>query len=226
MPDDFPRLTREQVRAVDRICVEEYAIPSLLLMEHAAIALRDACRTLARGHLTHRTFAIICGGGNNGGDGYALARLLRNAGACVTIFATKSLDELDDDAKTNARICHEMRIDIRPADPAAVEAFECEVLVDALLGTGLTQPPRDDAAELIRAMNRSAAKRLAVDLPSGLDCNRGRPLGPPSACVRADLTVTFVAEKTGFPRAAPWLGEVVIGDIGAPSEAIEKARST
>ncbi len=214
------RLTRDQVREVDRRAIQELGLPGIVLMENASRALAEAALEMLGGK---QRVLIVCGGGNNGGDGYAVGRHLHNRGMFVSILATKSVEELDGDAATNARVAAAMGLAIQSATPAAVRAAEVDLIIDALLGTGLTQPPREDAAGLIGAMNVHPAAVLAVDVPSGLDCDTGRPLG---ACVRADRTVTFVAEKAGFGEAAAreFLGEVTVGDIGVPSELIEAVR--
>ena len=214
------RLTRDQSREIDRRAVEELHLPSIVLMENAARALAEAAVQMLDGK---KRVLIVCGGGNNGGDGYAVARHLHNRGIAVSILATKSVEELDGDAATNARVAAAMGLTIKSASPDAVRAAEADLIIDALLGTGLTKPPREDAAALIRAMNAHPAAVLAVDVPSGLDCDTGRPLG---ACVRADRTVTFVAEKAGFGEASArdYLGEVTVGDIGVPPELVEAVR--
>lgn len=222
-PRRFAPLTRDQVRAVDRITIEHFGMPGLLLMEHAAMALRQACDRFNRetGQLDRRGVAIVCGGGNNGGDGYALARLLANTGADVQIFAAKAIDDLDGDAAVNAKIARTMGLNVSPANADVIASLECGLLVDTLLGTGLTSSPREDASALINAMNQCSSPTLAVDLPSGLDCDVGIPLG--DTCVRADFTVSFVAEKIGFAHASSWTGHVHVGDIGCPAEAVEMA---
>ena len=212
------RITRAQAREVDRVCVDDFGLPGIVLMENAALALRDTCRDML-GDVRDKRVAIVCGGGNNGGDGYALARHLANAGADVTVHAAKPIDDLTGDAAVNATVCRAMGLPIEDG----VNLANADLIVDALLGTGLSSPPREDAAEAIRTVNAHGGPVLAVDVPSGLDADAGRPTGPPSACVRADRTVTFVAEKVGFPRARAWTGEVVVGDIGCPRAAIERA---
>ena len=216
------RLTRDQVREVDRRAIHELGLPGIVLMENAARALAEVALEMIGGR---RRVLVVCGGGNNGGDGYAVARHLHNRGAAVSILATKSVAELNGDAATNARVATAMGLSIQSATPAAVRAAEVDLIIDALLGTGLTEPPREDAAGLIGAMNAHPAAVLAVDVPSGLDCDTGRPLG---ACVRADRTVTFVAEKAGFSEAAAraFLGEVSVGDIGVPPDLVEAVRTS
>ena len=206
---------------MDAICAERFAIPTLLLMEHAALALRDVAVAMlpARGRVL-----IVCGGGNNGGDGYALARHLRHAGHEVAVAAAVPLDSLEGDARVNAEIARRLGLPTLFASPDLITGFTCDLVVDALLGTGATEPPRPEVAALIGSINDSRALRLAVDVPSGLDCDAGTPLGSSNTCVRADKTVTFVAEKIGFPRAAAWTGEVIVADLAVPSEAVAMAR--
>lgn len=216
---EYPRLTRDAVRAVDRIAVERFGMPSLLLMENAGRALLEAAWEMLGG--TPVPVAILCGGGNNGGDGLALARHLHNRGCNVHLLCTRPLEELEGDAAVQAEIVQKMKLGVRPASAEAIRQTQASLLVDALLGTGLKSPPREDAAGLIAAVNASAARVLAVDIPSGLDCDTGKPLG--AACVRAEVTVTFVAEKAGFTNAGKWVGRVVIGDIGCPREAVKAA---
>ena len=215
------RLTRKQSREIDRRAVEELHLPGIVLMENAARALAAAAAQMLDGK---RRVLIVCGGGNNGGDGYAVARHLHNCGAGVSILATKKVEELKGDAGTNARVAAAMELSIQSATPEAVRAAEVDLVIDALLGTGLTEPPREDAVGLIEAMNAHPAAVLAADVPSGLDCDKGRPLG---ACVRADRTVTFVAEKAGFGAASArdYLGEVSVGDIGVPPELVAAVRA-
>lgn len=215
-------LTRRQARLVDRICAEAYGIPGIVLMENAARALADAALQMLV-QLKGRRVLIVCGGGNNGGDGYALARHLHNSGCLVTLAAAKPIEQLEGDAATNARIARRMNLPIEPATPQLLGSAPADLIVDALLGTGLDKAPNQAVAALIRAMNHRPEPILAVDVPSGLDCDTGRPRGAAEDCVRAERTVTFVAEKVGFPNAREYTGEVIVGDIGAPPEAIAAA---
>jgi len=209
-------LTREQIREIDRRAIEDYGIAGVVLMENAG---RNAAELiLANLKQTDQPAAvcILCGRGNNGGDGFVIARHLCNAGLKVEIILCADPAKLAPDAKVNHDIASKMEIPIRPF--AEAEAAACvsrsQVVVDALLGTGFSgevRPPLDRAIELINSANR--ALKIAIDVPSGLDCNTGRPA---AATVRADLTITFVAPKTGFARAADYTGQVLTADIGAP----------
>ena len=213
------RLSREQVRRVDQICIDEYGLPGIVLMENAArSAFASIVARCPVGDVT-----VVCGGGNNGGDGYAIARHLRNAGWRASIVALKPIEALTGNAATMANVAQRMRLPIADA-LAAIAGTPAALLVDAVTGTGSTEPLHGRAADAVRAMNASGRRIVAIDLPSGLDCDTGEPLG--NVCVRATRTVTFVAEKLGFanPRSREFTGDVVVGDIGCPREVIERAR--
>jgi NAD(P)H-hydrate epimerase len=215
------RLTRAQVREVDRLAIEEYHIPGIVLMENASRAATDVIwdEMLMTGE---RDVLILCGGGNNGGDGLAVARHLHNRGARPRIGLTIDPAKYDGDALTNWRIVEAMDIPRGPATPDTIRADAVGFVVDAIFGTGLTCPPRPPFAEIARAIWETAAHTIAIDLPSGLDCDTGERLR--EEWVRAQLTVTFVAEKAGFsnPASRMYTGVVTVGDIGCPRELIAR----
>lgn len=213
------QLTRHQLQEIDRRSTADYHIPGIVLMENAARAVaHEACQILANECVGE--VLILCGGGNNGGDGLAAARHLHNRGADVTIGLLADPGKYRGDALINWKIAEAMKI------PAA--AFDAEMLnnprpllvIDAIFGTGLSKPPRDPFGAVAAAVNKLRLPVLAVDLPSGLDCDTGNVLG---SCIRAERTLTFVAQKTGFARAQvrQYLGQVIVGDIGCPTELIE-----
>jgi len=220
-------LSRDQSRHVDRLAVERYGIPSIVLMENAAInataAILDELGEAGDGaaEFSTLTVAVLCGGGNNGGDGYAVARHLHNLGVDARLYAAKDPGGLDGDAAVNHAICERMGLPIEPVlDGPAIDAAkaawaEADGVVDALLGTGFSGEVREPLATLIAAVAElDRTPVIAVDAPSGLDADTGEPS---NATVRADLTVTFVARKRGFTADAErWTGRVVIGDIGVP----------
>lgn len=213
------RLTRQQVREIDRRAIEEYHIPGIVLMENAARAAADVACDMLDGDCVGEVL-ILCGGGNNGGDGLAVARHLHNRGADVDLALTIDPATYKGDALINWRIVSAMKIPWQPADPRQIAHTTAVLLIDAIFGTGLSDPPRDPFPAIVAAIEHSRVPVLAVDLPSGLDCDTGKPL---SACIRATRTVTFVAEKAGFaaPGAAEYTGLVTVGDIGCPRELIE-----
>lgn len=223
-------MTREQVRRFDRLAIERLGIPGVVLMENAGRHVAEAVLDLLEHdlHLIAQDAAVsvLCGGGNNGGDGYVIARHLHNHGVPVRAYALKTIAELQGDAAVHAAVALRMGLvqELRqPEDLAAAyeEIVASRVVVDALLGTGFNRGQvRGDLAAAIglcHEARRRGAKLVAVDLPSGLDCDTGQPA---DICVQADLTITFVALKVGFaaPSAADYLGEVVVADIGAPPE--------
>jgi NAD(P)H-hydrate epimerase len=210
-------LTRAQVRELDRRAIEEFGVPGIVLMENAG---RGAAEVLMRLNGEPAPVVVVCGKGNNGGDGYVIARHLENAGWPASIWSLSKFDDLRGDAATNAEIARRAEI-AQFADPAVTDAtlhrLEAHAgwIVDALFGTGLSGPIAAPFDRVIAAINASGAHVLAVDIPSGLDCDTGEPLGP---TVQADHTVTFVTAKAGFPKsiAAEWLGELHVVGIGAP----------
>jgi NAD(P)H-hydrate epimerase len=189
-------------------------------MENASRAVADeACEMLGGGCVGG--ILILCGGGNNGGDGLAAARHLHNRGAQVTIALATDPASYKGDALINWRIVQAMGLPVASAQPPLIERPGALLIIDAIFGTGLDRQPRDPFPPIANAVERTGLPVLAVDVPSGLDCDTGKPLG---ACIRATRTVTFVAEKAGFsqPEARHWLGGVVVGDIGCPAELIEE----
>lgn len=228
-------LTRAQSRRVDELAVDALAMDGLVLMENAgrnaaaaAVALLARRRGLEPGDAR---VAVMCGGGNNGGDGYVVARHLCNAGASVRVYTAVDPGCLRGPALANCRVAQAMGLAPVPARDdrglaAASRAWaHAHLIVDGLLGTGFAGEVRPHMAALITACNAArtaGALVVALDVPSGLDCDTGRPAEP---TVTADLTVTFVAPKVGFdrPEAAGVLGEVQVADIGAPPWLAERA---
>ena len=223
-------LTREQVREYDRLCTEQLGIPSLLLMENAGRSTAELTldHLEMQKHLVAQdaSAVVVCGGGNNGGDGYVIARHLHNHGVEVGLIALKPVDDLDGDALVNAIIAEHLGLPIVPVtDAAQVESAlsqfdEPDVVVDAILGTGFSGEVREPAASMIDQINRLRQRGTAVvsvDVPSGLDVDTGVPA---SATIEAELTVTFVAPKPGLvaPTAKPYVGAYHVAGIGAPLE--------
>jgi NAD(P)H-hydrate epimerase len=224
-------LSREQVRQVDVLAVQRYGMSSLVLMENAGRGVADALLDADPSLLDSRgrgDVIVICGKGNNAGDGFVIARHLEIRGMPVKALLLVSPDQLRGDARANYEILARSDVPIIDASSASLaaqldeHAGEAAWLVDAMLGTGASGEPREPFATAIKWMNAQAARRLAVDLPSGLDCDMGEPA---AATVRADLTCTFVAMKPGFllPQAKPFFGEVRVVSIGVPPRLVREA---
>ncbi len=223
--------TRESSRAVDRAAVEEFGLPNIVLMENAAGAVE--AEVLEALDEEDGPVLICCGPGNNGGDGLAAARRLHNAGVTVAIALCADPASLRGDPATHLRVAQKMQLPIREIKSAAdldamVRAHgDPALIVDALFGTGLDRALEGAALQTVQWINAQEAKGvfvLAVDAPSGLDCDTGEALGGPDRAVRADVTVALCGVKQGFlaQGADDYLGEVVVGDIGVPYELLER----
>jgi ADP-dependent NAD(P)H-hydrate dehydratase / NAD(P)H-hydrate epimerase len=180
----------EQVRALDQRAIESLGIPGYTLMKRAG---EGALRYLRARWPRALRIVIVCGGGNNGGDGYVLARFAQAAGLEVSVIAAAPVAGLRGDARQAHADFAASGGSAQPLSDSLLR--EGEVIVDAVFGTGLTQPVRAAAAEAIRAINAAGRPVFALDIPSGLDSDSGMPLGE---AVRADSTVTFVGLKTGL----------------------------
>jgi len=213
-------LTRAQVREIDRRSIEEFHVPGIVLMENAARAAAEVACDMLDGECVGEVL-ILCGGGNNGGDGLAVARHMHNRGADVSLALTIDPGKFTGDALINWKIVSAMKMEWEPADAEKIANTSALLIVDAIFGTGLEKAPRPPFEEIVAAVERSGRPVLAIDVPSGLDCDTGKPLG--AACIRATRTITFVAQKIGFAQASAkgYLGEVTVGSIGCPVELIE-----
>lgn len=225
-------LTRDAVRDVDRRAIEEFGLPGIVLMENAGRNAAALVHALATADGPPAAVGIVCGKGNNGGDGFVIARHLENLGHPVRLLLAFTPEDAPTDtrgvpkgdAAINLHVARRSGQIIRCLEGAGPDRWAGELhdatwIVDAVLGTGATGPARGPIATAIDAINasrsRGNARVFAVDLPSGLDCDTGRPLGP---CVRADVTGTFVASKAGFarPESDAFTGSVHVLDIGVP----------
>lgn len=217
-------LTRQQVREVDRRAIADYGMSGLVLMENAGRGATDfLCRLLEASGKPGGPVAIVCGKGNNGGDGFVIARHLDLRGIAVRTLLLANPAELTGDAAANYQILTKANLPIEVfGSPLETARFDHAIagaawLVDALLGTGASGEPKSPYAEAIDCMNASQIPILAVDLPSGLDCDTGAAA---RHTIRATATCTFVAAKPGFsqPTAAPYVGQLHIQDIGVPRQ--------
>lgn len=212
-----------QMREMDRRTIEEFGIPSLVLMENAALRVVDVIASRF-GPLRGKRIAVVCGKGNNGGDGFAIARhLATRFEAIVEILLTADPTGLMGDAAANYKMARAFGLSFQEYEDGLgvimglVDCAEPDLYVDALLGTGLRSGVRGELAEVINAMNEAGRPIVAVDVPSGLDADTGKVEG---ACVKATLTVTFALPKFGlmvYP-GAEYVGELVVADIGMPRQ--------
>jgi NAD(P)H-hydrate epimerase len=199
----------EQVQALDRLAIEQHDIPGYQLMDRAG---RAAFAVLRARWPEARALTVCCGSGNNGGDGYVIARLALEVGMRVELIALKAPGELAGDAGTAAADWRNAGGQL--ADPD--RPLSGEVIVDALLGTGLDRAPAGAYARLIERINDCGKSVLAVDVPSGLNADTGMPLEP---AVRADVTVTFIGNKRGLHtgQAGYWCGQRLYFDLATPA---------
>lgn len=226
------RLSVAETRAVDRYAIEVLGIPGVVLMENAgrntADLIERGLKKLRPPRPASQRIAIICGKGNNGGDGFVIARHLTHRGYPVDIDLLGQAEDLTGDAAVNHAIVQRMGLPIRRLHDrrtlaaAARRWRKCAVIVDALLGTGFNGQVRDPLASVITTINGLRGPLIvAVDVPSGLNADTGIAEG---AAVEADMTVTFVAAKSGYnqPTARKYLGRLHVVDIGAPTGFILK----
>ena len=227
--DPLPTLTREQVRELDRRTIEDFGMPSALLMENAGRACCDVAEELLEGKRGARV-VVLCGPGNNGGDGFVMARTLWNRGHLVELYFAAPLAKLEvasEDVKLNADLWARLGGETgelatrEQLAPVAARFRASDLIVDALFGTGLSRDLDARLCELIYAVRSTQRPVLAVDVPSGLDANTGAVLGE---AVRATCTVSFVAAKPGFyvKRGPELTGRVVVAEIGIPRAFIEE----
>ena len=218
-------LTRAEVRDLDRRAIESYGVPGVVLMENAGRNVADFIWAEGGGR-PHPT-VVCCGRGNNGGDGFVIARHLEIRGFETGVLLFCEPAELSGDAAINHRVLTAagQSLIVLGATPDANNLnrrlSSADWIVDALLGTGTQGAIREPYLTAIAAINRAGKKVFAVDLPSGMDCDTGQPLG---ACVQANHTATFVARKVGFdvPGAERLTGQVDVIDIGVPRRLLDE----
>jgi NAD(P)H-hydrate epimerase len=227
-------LSRDEVRELDRRAIHGFGVPGIVLMENAG---RSCAELLMRLNPGRDPAVILCGPGNNGGDGFVIARHLDNHGwpVDVHVVARNNNSTQRGDADVNFDILFAAGIHYTQYHPEHLDQPQADAflhrglrrsawIVDALFGTGLSRPLGPPYDRLVRGVNESGNPVLAVDIPSGLDCDTGEPLGP---TIRATHTATFVAPKKGFanPNSREWTGEVHVLDIGAPRVLVEEYRT-
>lgn len=221
------KLTVAQIRQVDAIAIRDFGMHSLVLMENAGRGCADFIDVRL---IRSSNIVVLCGPGNNGGDGLVIARHLHAQGHRVQLWMVAEQKKLSHDAEANLKIVQHTKICVSwiggwlstPDRERALHQlrFDCQnsqMVVDALLGTGATGQPRPLMSEVLRIANQTPIQRLAIDIPTGLDAETGQPSDP---TFLAQYTLTFVARKPGFSEscAVPYLGAVHVLPIGVPPE--------
>ena len=218
-------LNSAQMREADKRTIDDIGIPSLVLMENAgrqAVAAMEAMYA----DLLERQVGVLCGRGNNGGDGFVVARTLVQRGVDVAVFLLGGVADVRGDARVNLEILGRLGVTVvEIADSQAwelhfSEVSDCTLIVDAIFGTGLTSPVSGLIESVIADVNASGIPVVAIDLPSGLSADSPKPIGP---SIEATLTVTLAAPKLPLvlPPGETQAGDIVIADIGIPVEVIE-----
>lgn len=229
-----PALTADAMRAADRYTIEEYGLPSFTLMETAGRGCAERIQSVY-GPLEGEAVVVLCGKGNNGGDGLVVARRLVNDGARVHVVLTSSAEELSDDAARNLSLLRQLRSDGAAGDRLTIDVLDDlealtervgplqpQLYVDALLGTGLTSDVREPLHGLVQWVNERDAPTVAIDVPTGLHSDTGTVLG---VAVRADRTVTMATAKVGLRVGSgpTHAGTVDVVDIGIPPFVLDQA---
>ncbi|WP_333887717.1 NAD(P)H-hydrate dehydratase [Clostridium sp.] len=216
--------TVKMSRDIDNYAIGQLKIPGIVLMENAAL------KVLKNINLTNcNSFCVICTRGNNGGDGFAVARHLYNSNKKVQVFLVGKEEGMSEDCKVNYTILKNLGLNILRLDCEEKEKMdilkECiqksDVTIDALFGTGISREIAGIQSAVISLMNENSNYIISIDVPSGLNGDTGKVLGN---CVRADITVTFQLYKKGFLTYGTdeFTGKVLVEDIGIPREAVKK----
>ena len=218
-------LNAAQMREADRRTIEEIGIPSLVLMENAGRQVVAAIEAV-HGDLLEQSVAVLCGRGSNGGDGFVVARTLMQRGVDVSVFLIGRVADVRGDARTNLEILGRLGLTVvEIADSQAWELHfseigDCTLIVDSIFGTGLNAPLSGLMETVVADVNASGIPIVSIDLPSGLAADSHQPIGD---SIEAGMTVTLAAPKLSLvlPPAETRAGDIVIADIGIPSEVIQ-----
>lgn len=207
-----------QMRELDRRAIEDYGIPSIVLMDNAG---RVVSETVIKYFPRVKNIAIFCGSGNNGGDGFVAGRYLFNKDRKVSLFLIKKPSEITGDPAINLKILQKLGITpltlntFVSLSAGSMKGLPYDLLIDALLGTGTKGEIKGIYADTISLINSAGKPVVAVDVPSGLDADTGKPLG---SCIKAKITVTMARMKKGFLKktARKYTGKIIVADIGIP----------
>lgn len=211
-----------QMREMDRLTIEETGIAGIVLMENASQAVAKACLRYVN-QFKNPKVAVVCGGGNNGGDGFAVARILKCSGIDSKIIFIGNEEKLSQDAFDNFKVAKKFDIEVITDISDLETVFEKQhVIIDGIFGTGFTGEPRNTAAEVILKINQSGKYVISIDIPSGVNADTGAVA---EVCIKADETVTFALPKIGtilYP-GAHYCGKLTVADICIPQKNAEKA---
>lgn len=213
----IPVLTTAQMAEVDRLMIEEYQILLIQMMENAGSSLAELAQRLLGGQVEDRSIAVLCGVGNNGGGGLVAARHLHNWGAEVGVKLACDPERLKEIPAHQWQILAGMAL----ASNSEPDLESADLIIDALIGYGLTGDPRQPVAGWIDRINSAGRPILALDAPSGLDTTSGVPGEP---CIRAAATLTLALPKTGLmtPQAKPYVGDLYLADISVSPELYQR----
>ena len=219
-------LNAEQIREADRCTIDDLGVPSTVLMENAGRQVVAAMRAVY-GDIDQRCISVLCGCGNNGGDGLVVARVLWQQGVQVQVFLSGDEEGLSPDSRINLQIIKRTGIPLTEVPNANAwqgireKALNADLIVDSLLGTGITRALEDPLKTVVADVNASDVPVLSVDIPTGLPTDQA---GDVSDVVAADVTVTLAAPKPSLllPPTDAWAGDLVIVDIGIPESVIDR----
>jgi len=220
-------LSVKEIRSLDHAAIHEYGIPSIVLMENAGVRTVDFIQEWYKKCILKQHITIVCGRGNNGGDGLVIARHLLNKGYRVNVFLIADEGSLKGDPLINFNILAKMETEVRftglgeVPDTFADSLSHADFLIDAIFGIGLDRKVDEPYANYVKLMNASGRPILAVDSPSGLNCDTGEVMG---ICVKAVNTVTMIAPKKGFycGEGPSHTGNVHVVDISIPRELLRE----
>ncbi len=210
-------ISKKQAQDIDKIAQEKFGITALQLMENAGRSTAEIAHDMLD---KAGRIAIFCGKGNNGGDGFVAARHLLSKGIDVDVYLLVGYNDVKNDAKVNLDILSALGLSINelisPASLRKIDFSSYALIIDAIIGIGLSGKIKGIAEDIIRNINNTQTLVLSVDIPSGLDADSG---ARPGICVEADKTITFVSIKTGMTgtSGSSYCGEIVIRDIGFPA---------
>jgi NAD(P)H-hydrate epimerase len=210
---DIPTVTARQMAEIDRLMIEEYGILLIQMMENAGRYLAELCRRMLDGQVKGKRIAVVCGGGNNGGGGMVAARHLHNWGAEILLSVAAHPERIKEAPARQLNILGRMGV----ANQECIELEAVDLVVEALIGYGMSGDPSGAAAAWIDRINAARRPVLSLDAPAGLDTTTGQPGHP---CIQASATLTLALPKTGLlhPKARAYVGKLYLADISVPPE--------